>query len=131
SKQKLVHHNRLKRFFGSYLKPDDSVVDDDSKDKKSLFKKSNKKIVKTKSTKNVPDKIDTAIQSDAQEIAEFNSNKDLVSQSESVLESTDDEDETFQPNHYFQKKISNRQDLLRRSKRSIKPVYSNDVKQKE
>ncbi|RNA15322.1 hypothetical protein BpHYR1_053361 [Brachionus plicatilis] len=67
-------------------------------------------------------KIDTAIQSDAQEIAEFNSNKDLVSQSESVFESTDDEDETFQPNHYFQKKISNRQDFLRRSKRSIKPV---------
>ena len=76
SEQKLVHHNRLKRFFGPYVKSHE----------------------------------------------EFNSNKDMVSQSESVLESTEDEDETFQPKHYFQKKISNRQNHLRRSKRSIKPV---------
>lgn len=72
--------------------------------------------MKTKSTKKRLSKNVTADQSgngQAQVITEFNSNKDLVSQSESVLESADDENETFQPNRFFQKKIKNPQEQLK------------------
>ncbi|CAF1066299.1 unnamed protein product [Brachionus calyciflorus] len=127
SKPKLVHHNRLKRFFGShFIKIDDSVVFDQSKNNQNLVKRrKHKKIVRAKINRNLDKTPETQQSNEVQnEQQEF-----LVDSSESVQESADEDDETFKPNHYFRAKLNgsnnqpdDSQNQPRRSKRKTKPV---------
>ena len=134
SKQKLVHHNRLKRFFGKCFKTtDDAVIEEQVKPKKNLVKSKGKtKVVKAKTNKKRSKQVNTTDHSDkgqASNKAPDNTNKVLVNPSESVQESTDEEDVSFKPNHYLQAKLkgsenqpSGSQYQPRRSKRQTKPV---------
>ncbi|CAF0834310.1 unnamed protein product [Brachionus calyciflorus] len=127
SNSKSVHHNRLKRFFGSHFSQiDDSVFFYQSKNNKNLVKRrKHKKIVRAKINKNLYKTSETQQRNEVQnKQQEF-----LVNSSESVQESADEDDETFKPNHYFQAKLNgsnnqpdDSQNQPRLSKRKTKPV---------
>ncbi|RNA43916.1 Gap-Pol poly [Brachionus plicatilis] len=114
SKIILIHHNRLKKFFGSTSAPlnDDEVVE--------IKAKTSKKNKKLRSSLPVPAR--GKGRAGATRSERVSNTKTLEVSPTAVLESTD-EDETYKPSKYLKKRLNEaRSPGTRRSQRVRKPV---------